>query len=349
MKRYSAFSRIFLWILAVSLLAGCAPAATFVGEMSQDSGCFLLTYSVLNQTQSGKLSLQSGDSLIVEIAQTAGTVDLSISMDGAEAIYQGAELSNSNFTLDISQDGTYLITVTGHNAAGSVCISLQPEATEETAPYDRAAALEAYRFALQQISFEHMYPDGTDTGFDGDVGFIEDNNFALFDVNGDGLEELIVKFVTAPMDQNAETVYAYDADTGTVKQLLSVYPQVTYYPGGIVKELWFHGSGLAGEDYWPYTLYRYNSESGIYECIAEVNMWSRDVDVVNYKGDPYPDDIDAEGAGTVFIVTQGDQTTTVSMSAYTAWLEELLGSAEPMTIPYQALTEDHIRSFPAPA
>lgn len=32
---------------------------------------------------------------------------------------------------------------------------------------ERSARMEAYQFALQQISFEHVYPDGTDTGFDG--------------------------------------------------------------------------------------------------------------------------------------------------------------------------------------
>lgn len=213
----------------------------------------------------------------------------------------------------------------------------------ETTP-DNGAMLEAYQFGLQQIAFEHVYPDGTDTGFDSASGFIEDNHFAILDINGDGKDELIVQFVTAPMAGNMETVYAYNEAENSLKAILTVFPAVTYYDNGIVKEEWSHGSGLSGEGYWPYNLYRYEETTGTYELIAEVNMWSRDVDVVDYKGDPYPEDIDAENAGTVFILTRDGVTETVSKSTYEAWLSGVMGDAQTVTVPYQALTEDNIKS-----
>lgn len=214
--------------------------------------------------------------------------------------------------------------------------------TQPVADFDRSAALEAYQFILEQFSFEHIYPDGTDTGFDGSVGFIEDNDFALCDINGDGLEELIIRFVTAPTEAKREIVYTFR--DGGPAVILSAFPEVTYFSNDILQEDWFHGSDLAGEGYRPYNLYRLNSD-GFYEPFAEVNMWSRDVDMVNAKGDPYPEDIDRENAGTVFIVTRDGKTETISKSDYEAWLSSLLEDARQLTIPCQSMTEENIRNL----
>lgn len=209
---------------------------------------------------------------------------------------------------------------------------------------DKSAMYEAYQFALQQISFEHVYPDGTDTGFDGECGFIEENHFALADINYDGIEELIVQFVTAPMERNIETVYTYNEAENAVHVVLTAFPAVAYYENGMVKEEWSYGSGLAGEEYWPYNLYQYQADKGTYELIAEVNMWSKAVELVDYKGDPYPEDVDAENAGTVFILTRNGITETVSKSDYEAWLSEVMGDAQLIQVTYQSLSEENIKA-----
>lgn len=183
--------------------------------------------------------------------------------------------------------------------------------------------LAEYQTALLQIVSEHIYPDGTDTGFDSSYGSIEDNQFALCDVNGDGVDELIVRFTTAPMAGNTEAIYAFQKADGTLKQILTASPNLTYYMNGIIKEDWSHGSELASEGYWPYTLYQYNAAEGSFEELAQVNMWSKAVATVDYKGAPYPDDIDTEGAGTVFI----------------------LGDPAELDIPYQALSEENITAL----
>lgn len=205
---------------------------------------------------------------------------------------------------------------------------------------DDTDRLAAYRFALEQIAYEHIYPDGTDIGFDGESGFIEDNRFALCDVTGNGTAELIVQFTTGPMAANMETVYTWRE--GALTSILTAFPAVTYYTGGWVVELWSHGDYLTGDE-WPYNLYQY--DGGKYELVAEVNMWSREADTVNYQGDPYPEDIDAEGAGIVYILTRNGVTATVSKSEYETWLDSLLGSESEMTIPYQPLAEGNIQAL----
>lgn len=252
--------------------------------------------------------------------------------------------------------------------AGTVMLSLcscgsimklpadMPPGAEENTPSDNLPAdgltasadiykepqMEAYQLALQRFMFEHIYPDGRDTGFDGAYGFIEDDQFAICDVNGDGMDELIVHFTTAPMAGNTETVYGFQKEDGTLRELLTASPSLTYYANGLIKEDWSHGSELAGEGYWPYTLYQYDAAEGCYQEIAQVNMWSKAVDTVDFKGDPYPDDIDAEGAGTVFILSRQGKVETISQSDYEEWLASVLGDSEPQEIPYQPMTEQNI-------
>lgn len=366
------------WIAAACLcvaMAGCRTAGDFNGSKITNEDGFQMDYTILNQTEDAVLSLTEGDDLQVEISQEQGTVSICVGINGKEPIYTGNDLTDAVFTLKIREAGNYQISVTGNKASGSVVftrIAAEPEETQGgttgkdnvnqgavdqgTAEQggtgqgttglgttDRNAMYAAYQFALQQIAFEHIYPDGTDTGFDSVGGSIEDNHFAMYDINNDGMEELIVQFVTAPVAGNMETVYSYDEKTDTLVNQLSVFPAVTYYEGGFIKEEWSHGSDLAGEDYWPYNLYQYNAQTGQYDPVAEVNMWSKSVDVVDYKGDPYPEDIDKEKAGTVFILTRNGVTETISKSDYEAWLSALIGDNHILQIPYQALNEENIK------
>lgn len=229
-------------------------------------------------------------------------------------------------------------------------ITMSPDATpSEPSSGERAEVknegLAEYQAALLQIVSEYIYPDGTDTGFDSSYGSIEDNQFALCDVNGDGVDELIVRFTTAPMAGNTEVIYAFQKADGTLKQILTASPNLTYYMNGIIKEDWSHGSELASEGYWPYTLYQYDAAEGSFEELAQVNMWSKAVATVDYKGDPYPDDIDTEGAGTVFILGGPDEVKTVSKSDYEQWLADTMGDPAKLDIPYQALSEENITSL----
>lgn len=273
---------VLMTMILCAALVGCHSDSTFDGNKISDTDRFQMDYSVLNQQEGAFMALAAGDAIMVSVAQESGTVDVIVGINEKEPIYEGNGLTNTSFTLNISETGTYQIIVTGHNACGSVSftkVTAEPEteAEQKNIP-DQSAMYAAYQFVLQQIAFEH------------------------------------------------------------------IYPAVTYYDNGLVKEEWSHGSGLEGEDYWPYNLYQYCVDTATYEIIAEVNMWSKAIDTVDYKGDPYPEDIDTENAGTVFILTRNGTTETVSKSDYEAWLSEIMGDAHHIQIPYQSLGEDDIRA-----
>ena len=225
----------------------------------------------------------------------------------------------------------------------ALCLLFVGTCCAEEASVDHSAIRAAYLEAMRDMLDEQIFPDGST--FDESFGKIEENSFAVYDVDLDGKEELIVRFTAAPTAGQIETVYSYDAETDMLNAELYMYPAVTYLDNGMIKEGWSHGSGLAEEGYWPYNLYQYNAETGVYDLIAEVDMWSKPVETVNYAGETYPDDVDAENAGTVFIVTYDGKTETISKSAYEAWLGTVLGDAAEAEITFLPITDENVSAI----
>lgn len=94
----------------------------FDGNISSSEDCFKMDYTIFNQQKTGFFKLVEGDSVLVSILQEKGFIDVTVALPGKEPIYEGHKLSNTKFTLNIHESGTYQITVNGHNASGSVII-----------------------------------------------------------------------------------------------------------------------------------------------------------------------------------------------------------------------------------
>lgn len=102
------------------VLVGCQISSTFDGNTISNADRFQMDYTVLDRQESASLVLNEGDSIRVSIAQNAGTVDVTVGIDGKEPIYEGNGLTNAAFVLNVWETGMYQIVVTGHNACGSV-------------------------------------------------------------------------------------------------------------------------------------------------------------------------------------------------------------------------------------
>lgn len=216
----------------------------------------------------------------------------------------------------------------------------RPEDPAETEdPALRAKRLAAYQFALQQFAFEHVWPDGTEMLFDEGVGFIEENVFAITDLDRDGEDELLIRFTTSGMAGMAEFVYGYDAETDSIYEELCVFPNATYYDNGIVDNPASHNQGYAGDVLWPYTAYVYDAEQDIYVFAASVDAWSRE-----YHPEGYPTEADPDNTGAVYYVTteRGVTPQPISKSAFEAWKTEFYGSAVQLELPLQSVSEENI-------
>ena len=84
-------------------------------------------------------------------------------------------------------------------AALSACGQKDPAgSTDDPGQEGGGEALAAYQTALQDFAYQHRLPDGTEFEIPTGFGSVENNRFAVCDMNGDGREELLIHFTTAP-------------------------------------------------------------------------------------------------------------------------------------------------------
>lgn len=214
---------------------------------------------------------------------------------------------------------------------------VRPEMPEE----DRLVMVGAYADMLETLLQTNTLPDGRE--LPGDMG---DQCFALQDVDGDGAEELIFSNGNAPyMAAMAAYVYAYDADTETLRLELAGFPAMDFYDNGAVKVEWSHNQGLAGDSLWPYDLLQYDAETDSYRWSAMVDAWDRSLRDTNEQGEPFPTEVDTSGTGVVYFIMTGKEYDTshpVDVTEYEAWVQEVLGGAQELNVTYREMTEDNI-------
>lgn len=235
---------------------------------------------------------------------------------------------------------------TGSGAASAASSAARSAEQSADGTTQTPEMLAAYADALQGLYTEHVFPDGSDSGYAPSFGEIFENQFAVCDVDGDGSDELILSFSTAPMAGMRETVYGYDASAGKLTEELTEFPGMTYYDNGMVQAGWSHNQGLSNGDFWPYTLYTYDAGADCYQEIARVDSWDKSIAETDDQGRAFPTDVDAKGDGVVYLLTEGEESTkTISQEDYDQWRTDKLGTAAELTIPFQPLTQENLSAL----
>ena len=127
------------------------------------------------------------------------------------------EAQTAGTTETTGTTGTAETTVTAEADA-----DVQPTDAE---PVERSVR-EIYREALDNLHDHNMLPDGDEA--DTTLGDIEENQFAIFDVDGDGRDELIIRIAaSAPMAGMVEMVYDLN-EQGALGPELPAVPSLPY-------------------------------------------------------------------------------------------------------------------------
>ncbi len=183
--------------------------------------------------------------------------------------------------------------------------------------------LYAYETLLDNI-LQGELPDSDYGEYDG--GDMSLNTFAVFDVDGDGYEELIINYVTTYNGGMITKIYGYDAETNELKEEFAEYPTIKIYsngPDGIIFAYASHNHGRAPglEDFWPYRLYEYNRSTDTYDKVAIVDAW--DKNNTTWENTEFPENVDKDGDGIVYCVMlngEWDYSNAMDNSEYEAWL-----------------------------
>ena len=93
----------------------------FNGSRTGNDSEFIMEYSALNITDTQELTVETGDTIHVNLVIKKGSLSIKIQKDGEEPIYEDNGISVSNeFDVEIDESGTYTVEVTGKKAKGSV-------------------------------------------------------------------------------------------------------------------------------------------------------------------------------------------------------------------------------------
>ena len=100
----------------------------------EGNNSFQMTFYPLNGTMTESFALNTGDSIEVSAAKESGQLGITIAKTGEKPVYQSdaLEVSASHFTVEIPEDGTYTITVTGKKTYGSIEFAMIRKETTET-------------------------------------------------------------------------------------------------------------------------------------------------------------------------------------------------------------------------
>lgn len=219
------------------------------------------------------------------------------------------------------------------------------ETTIETTMEATAPALDPipiYQEALETLRTQGIFPDGEVCGDYSGFGTMEDNAFAIFDVDGDEKLELILIFHTAPMAGMMEAIYGLDEE-GNFLLEMQAFPGPQYYEGGMILAPWSHNHTLGYA--WPYSLLAWDEETDSYTWVYQVTSWTKAVANPDPRtGEPFPEEKD-DGSGEVYYVVSADGTTSVfSTQEFFQWEEDHIPK-KTLDISFQKLTQENIAAL----
>ena len=230
--------------------------------------------------------------------------------------------------------------------------AVPPASPKKTSATKDATAEAKYAFgkALWDAYQQGILPDGTTLDYTGMESAAE-NEFALCDVDGDGQEELLLRWTQACMAGMQMDVFGYK--NGDIYTELTMFPSSTIYNNGVVVENWSHNQGLAGERFWPYSIYLYDRDADTYYAAGSVDAWDR-----NLVSEGFPADVDEDSDGMVYFLLPANEAwhytgsrpdyPAVDGQAHEIWRSGFLGKAQPLKIHMQKLTEENIAALGCP-
>ena len=220
-----------------------------------------------------------------------------------------------------------------------VCAETADNRPKEAGPEAAQSSMAAvYISALEGIYYDALWPDGTMFSLTPPAGGGASADFAVYDIDFDGQDELIIEHSDTVMAGMVTVVYGYDENTGRVFEEFFEFPSIRFYDNGIVEADWSHNQDPASaDDFWPYPLYQYNPQTDSYTHIASVHAqdMSRRRDKISSW-----EKADTDGDGILFFIIQegvayedGLQNP-VDLAEYRQWHDSYINGAEQITVPF---------------
>lgn len=172
---------------------------------------------------------------------------------------------------------------------------------------------------------------------------ITDNQFAIYDIDNDGHEELLLSLTSGSMASNVLEIYNC-SDSGNVTLQGTFSPGSTFYENGTISVPASHNQGLAGS-FWPYSVYTYNAADDSYVHIGSVDAWDKSEFPNDFHGNAFPDEYDTSNSGFLYYISEYGYDTPVDVKVYDEWRNSWIGSGNIINIDYRKFSEDNIKNL----
>lgn len=168
-----------------------------------------------------------------------------------------------------------------------------------------------------------------------------ENKFAVYDIDGDGIEELLVEISSASMAEMRFVIYQYDLENDTIKVELDEFINNTFYDNGIIVSNWSHNQGL-GDAIFPYNVYQYDKNQDAYVKLGDADSWNREFAEKDWNGNAFPDSVDRDGDGNIYFISDAEgKTETVDGAEFDKWENSLFGNAKEVEIDWKNLKSEN--------
>ncbi len=114
---------IAFFLCLLVLLTGCGPS--FAGKTVKTGDSYVLDITAMNGSDYHVLDLEQGDTLRVQFEREKGSLRMEITSPNGTAIYQGDGTTVNEFTINVSADGIYAISVQGEKAQGKIRVDVE--------------------------------------------------------------------------------------------------------------------------------------------------------------------------------------------------------------------------------
>lgn len=123
---------VLLAAAALTALLLVPSRQSFSGSHIKNPDSYLLDIQRMSGTDTHTLTLDRGDRLQISFRTDRGTLRLTIQAPDGSILYAGNGTAAQDFTLNIPEDGGYLLTVDAHRAGGS--LHIRRAAAESSGP-----------------------------------------------------------------------------------------------------------------------------------------------------------------------------------------------------------------------